>query len=105
VTGDTFPRDNPARRTTIITGSAIPPTVLFEGEIVQNTNAALIIPTIWEWDAMSNLGLMCNYANAIDRDSIPVARNVASMITTPRTLTLNSFLFSGGLLESAAPWI
>ena len=98
ITGDAIPRDNPIQRAAIIPGSGTPPWILFEGEIIRNRNAALIIPTIWERDDADNLALVKGYINAIDRDRMTVFRNVAGMTITPRALALNSFLFSGGLL-------
>lgn len=92
--GNGFPNNTPWLRTSA-TINANPPAALFEGDIVQNTNAAVIIPTIWEWDGVSNLNLMRNYADAIDRDRDALARSVVGTINTPPPLELVKFLKDG----------
>ena len=92
--GNGFPSNTPWARTAPV-ANANPPAALFEGDIVQNTSAALIIPTIWEWDGVSNLNLMRNYADAIDRDRDTLTRSVAGTIRTPPPLELGRFLREG----------
>lgn len=51
-TGDSFPAREPWRRTGTAFGNLDrPPLKLWEGELVQGQNVALIMPTIWEWDS------------------------------------------------------
>jgi len=48
-TGDRFPDNTPWIRKVRISRDR-PPMVLWEGELIEDEAAALIIPTIWEWD-------------------------------------------------------
>jgi hypothetical protein len=93
-TGGGFPNNTPWLRTAPI-ANANPPAVLFEDDIVQNTNAALIIPTIWEWDGVGNLNLMRSYADAIDDNRGGLTTEVARMVRTPSPLELSKYLRDG----------
>lgn len=92
-TGDDFPTANPAVRTMPIR-SGNPPATLFEGELTRNANAAVIIPTIWEWDG-STPSMQNAYAGAMDSFTSALTAAVRSMITRTASSSINAFLRSG----------
>ena len=95
ITGDSFPNATPWRRLTPV-NPGIPPNILFEGELTQGANAALIIPTIWEWD---NAGeLRAAFADALERDRPAITSAVTRMISSPRPAVTESFVMSGSSL-------
>jgi uncharacterized surface protein with fasciclin (FAS1) repeats len=59
----------------------IPPTQYFEGEIIQNTNATYIIPTIWSVDGHRDMDLVGTYLRSIRSQLDPLARSISRMIT------------------------
>jgi hypothetical protein len=77
ITGDGFPTATPWRRLTP-TNPGVPPNVLFDGELTQRTNAALIVPTIWETDNTETL--RATFASAIERDRPSITSSVVGMI-------------------------
>jgi hypothetical protein len=97
-TNDGFPtQDSPWRRT-VPNGAApgtIPPTVYFERELVQNTTAVVIIPTIWVVAGPDDLGLHNSYLAQVNHDRSALGRAVANIIRGPQPLALNSYLRSG----------
>lgn len=99
ITGDGFPTQTPWQRTIAINANygpaTIPPTVYFEGEITQNTNAAYIIPTIWVAVGPSNMDLMGAYASQLNHDLPALGRAVARIIRGPQPLRLDSYLRPG----------
>lgn len=98
-TGDGFPTETPWQRTLPINHhngpATIPPTVYFDGEIVQRVNAAYLIPTIWVVNGPSNLDLVGSYHSQINRDLPALGRAVARIIRGPQPLTLESYLRPG----------
>lgn len=98
-TGNDFPTLNPWRRIAPINTEwgprAIPPTIYFENEIIQNTNAAFIIATIWEVDGRDDLALRADYHAQLDHDLAGLGRAVARIIRGPQPLTLDSYLRAG----------
>ncbi len=101
-TGDGFPtQDNPWRRTLPYSTGApgtIPPTVYFEDELIQHRNAGVIIPTIWEIDDRSELGLSDSYHYQLEHDITGLGHAVARLILGPQPLTLNSYLRPGAAM-------
>jgi hypothetical protein len=100
-TGDGFPTQTPWQRTVPYStgaGGTMPPTVYFEGEIVQNTNASVIIPSIWEIDDRSDLGLSDSYHYQLEHDRAGLGHAVARLIRGPQPLTLNSYLRPGSTM-------
>ena len=94
ITGDGFPTATPWRRFTPI-NPGIPPNILFEGELTQGENAALIIPTIWEWD---NTGaLRTAFADALERDRPAITSTVRRLISGSSP-TPESFILQGSAL-------
>lgn len=95
ITGDGFPTATPWRRLTPV-NPGIPPNVLFEGELTQGANAALIIPTIWEWD---NTGaLRTAFADALERDRPAITSSVRRMISSSLPTSSESFVLPGSSL-------
>jgi len=92
ITGDGFPTTTPWLRSGSL-NPGIPPTVLFEGDLEQRANAALIIPTIWEWDGPD--ALQRTYADAIDAARLSIISLVRKIILYPPPLEPNNYLFSG----------
>jgi len=95
VTGDGFPTSTPWRRLTPV-NPGIPPNVLFEGDLTQGANAALIVPTVWESDGTG--GLRAAFADAVERDRPAVTRSVVRMIGSRLPYSVNSFLLPGSAL-------
>jgi hypothetical protein len=101
-TGDGFPtRTTPWQRsvpyTTGLPGTT-PPTIYFEDELVQNTNAGLIIPSIWYMCGRDNLGLAENYFYQLEHDREAIGQAVARIIRGPQPLRLDSYLRPGGTM-------
>jgi hypothetical protein len=98
-TGDGFPTQTPWQRTVPVNErygpATIPPTVYFESEIIQNTTAAYLIPTIWVVDGPNDMDLMGAYASQTSHDLPALGRAVANIIRGPQPLTLTSYLRSG----------
>jgi len=98
-TRDGFPtQDSPWLRTVPYSTGApgtIPPTVYFERELVQNTTAVVIIPTIWVVAGPDDLGLHNSYQVQVDHDRSALGRAVANIIRGPQPLALNSYLRAG----------
>jgi hypothetical protein len=61
-TGDGFPTGAPWSRAGY-SGTAIPPTVLFDGELWRHKVGVILAPTIWEWDATPMDLLFTYYRN------------------------------------------
>ena len=98
-TGDGFPTQTPWQRTAPINGhhgpATIPPTVYFEGEIIQHTNAAYLIPTIWVANGPSDMDFVGSYQWQINHDLPALGRAVANIIRGPQPLRLESYLRPG----------
>lgn len=104
ITGDSFPTLTPWVRREPYRGdhtAAIPPTDYFEGELIQNTNAAYIIPSIWLATGPDNLNLMDAYRAQLDHDRANLEHRVADMITHRNSLQLGSFLRPGSIFGLA----
>ena len=100
-TRDGFPTQTTPWLRTLPRSSApltIPPTIYFEGEIIQNTNAAWIIPNIWSVDGRSDLDLEGAYESQLRRDLDALARNVGRIIRGPQPLELASYLKPGNTM-------
>jgi hypothetical protein len=98
ITGDTFPTRTPWRRSESYRGdraATIPPTDYFEGELIQNTNAAYIIPTIWVAAGPDDMNLAEVHRAQMDHDRANLERRVAGMITRPGSRQLGSSLRRG----------
>lgn len=102
--GDGFPTQNtPWRRTVPYSHGApgtIPPTVYFEGQLVQNTHAAIIIPNIWSVNNTngnldSNVNMQVSYLHEIIRSRTELRAAVLGMFTHPPDLMLDKFLLPG----------
>ncbi len=95
ITGDGFPTATPWRRLTSL-NPGIPPNVLFEGELTQGANAALIIPTVWESD---NTGaLRATFADALERDRPAITSTVRRLISSPLPAAPESYVLPGSAL-------
>ncbi|HXQ71307.1 MAG TPA: hypothetical protein VN844_12505 [Pyrinomonadaceae bacterium] len=95
ITGDGFPTATPWRRLTPV-NPGIPPNTLFEGELTQGANAALIIPTIWEWD---NTGaLRTTFADALERDRPAITSTVRRLISSSLPAAPESYVLPGSSL-------
>lgn len=95
ITGDGFPTATPWRRLTPV-NPGIPPNILFDGELTQGANAALIIPTIWEWD---NTGaLRTAFADALERDRPAITSTVRRLISSSLSAAPESFVLPGSSL-------
>jgi hypothetical protein len=99
-TNDGFPdQRTPWQRTTPRSSAplTIPPTIYFEGEIIQNTNATYIIPNIWSVDGHSNLDLVGSYNREVGFSLDSLGRRVGRMIRgeNPQPLALASYLKPG----------
>ena len=85
ITGNGFPNNlTPWRRNEPYRGdhtATIPPTDYFEGELIQNTNAAYIIPTIWVAVGPDDMNLAEVHRAQMDHDRARLERIVAGMIT------------------------
>jgi hypothetical protein len=78
-TGDPFPAARPWEgRTPAGPGFGFP-SVLFEGELRPVHNAAVIIPSLWEWDG--NQELFESYMNSIERAMPTIRTNVAHALS------------------------
>ena len=101
-TGDGFPTQaTPWQRTVPNSTGApgtIPPTLYFENELVQNTNAAVIIPNIWSIDGNEGLNLRESYFRELVRSRPEVGAAVISMISHPARLELDNFLRPGSAM-------
>lgn len=95
ITGDGFPTATPWRRLTPV-NPGIPPNILFEGELTQGANAALIIPTIWEWD--NNGPLRGTFADALERDRPAITSTVRRLISSSLPGAPESFVLPGSSL-------
>jgi hypothetical protein len=95
--GDGFPTAAPALRTTAL-NPGIPPTILFEGELVQGQNAAFIMPSIWEWDGLSRRELHDRYADAMDGARSNIIGFVGRLIQRPPPLQLQNYLLRGSVM-------
>jgi hypothetical protein len=95
ITGDGFPTATPWRRLTPV-NPGIPPNILFEGELTQGLNAALIIASIWESD---NTGaLRGTFASAIERDRPAITSSVTRMISSSAPAIPASYVMPGSSL-------
>jgi hypothetical protein len=70
--------------------------MLFEGELTQGANAALIIPTIWEWD--NNGALPMAFANALERDRPAITSTVRRLISSSLPAAPESYVLPGSTL-------
>jgi len=95
ITGDGFPTATPWRRVTPV-NPGIPPNVLFEGELTQRANAALIVPMIFEADNTNTLHAML--ASALERDRPAITSSVVRMIDGSTSALTRSFLIPGSSL-------
>ena len=95
ITGDGFPTATPWRRLTPL-NPGIPPNILFEGELTQGANAALIIPTLFESD---NTGaLRAAYADALERDRPVMTSTIRRMISSSSPAVPESYVLPGSAL-------
>jgi hypothetical protein len=97
-TGDGFPTRTPWQRSVPYTTglpATTPPTIYFEGELVQNRNAALIIPSIWYMCGRYNLGLAEAYHRQIEHDREALGNAVGHIISGPQPLRLEFYLRPG----------
>jgi hypothetical protein len=95
ITGDGFPTATPWRRVTPV-NPGIPPNILFEGELTQGSNAALIIPAIFESDTTS--ALHAAYADALERARPMVTSNIRRMISSSLPAVPESYVLPGSAL-------
>jgi hypothetical protein len=80
-TGDSFPAARPWEgRTPAGPGFGFP-SVLFEGELRPVHNAAVIIPSLWEWDG--NQELFSPYMDAIEEAMPAIRLNVGHILAAP----------------------
>jgi hypothetical protein len=97
-TGDGFPTQSAPWRRTLPRSPApltIPPTVYFEGEIVQNAEAIWIAPNIWSIDGQHDLDLVGAASSSLRRDLPALRTAVSRIIRGPQPLSLNSYLRPG----------
>ncbi len=97
-TGDGFPTQTTPWLRTLTRSTApmtIPPTLYFEGEIVQNTDAMWIAPNIWDIEGWENLDLVGEAIRSLRRDLPALRTSVARIIRSPQPLALSSFLLPG----------
>jgi hypothetical protein len=95
ITGDGFPTATPWRRLTPV-NPGIPPNILFEGELTQGLNAALIIPALFESD---NTGaLRAAYADALERDRPAITSTIRRMISSSSPAAPESYVLPGSAL-------
>lgn len=95
ITGDGFPTATPWRRVTPV-NPGIPPNILFEGELTQGSNAALIIPAIFESD---NTGaLHAAYADALERDRPVITSTIRRLISSSLPAVPESYVLPGSAL-------
>ena len=81
VTGDAYPRGRPWEgRTPARPGYGFP-SVLFAGELVSGSRAAVIIPTLWEWDGEDVL--FREHQSSVARALPAVCSNVARILASP----------------------
>jgi hypothetical protein len=100
-TGDGYPTQTPWLRIVPDSTGApgtIPPTVYFENEIAQNTDAAVIIPDIWSTDGFTNMNLRTNYVQELVRSRPAVSRAVIGMLTRAPRLELGNYLRPGAAM-------
>ncbi|PYT01606.1 MAG: hypothetical protein DMF63_01810 [Acidobacteria bacterium] len=97
--GDGFPtQDRPWQRTVpYSTGSpgTIPPTVYFEGTLVDDGSAVAIIPNIWSVDAHSDLDLVGSYIREMRRARPGIARAALNIGRNGGAMELATFLKPG----------
>lgn len=101
LTGDGYPTQTPWVRTVPDSTGApgtIPPTVYFENEIAQNTDAAVIIPDIWTTDGFDDRALRNHYLDELNRSRPAVGRAVVGMLTRAPRLELGNYLRPGAAL-------
>ncbi len=100
--GDGFPTQNQPWRRSVTYSSGgpgtIPPTVYFENELIQNTNAAVIIPDIWSIMGENGENLRTAYLDDLIRARSAVGRAVTGIITHPPRRELGSYLRNGSTL-------
>ena len=105
--GDGYPtREMPWRRTVPFSRFApgtIPPTVYFEGPLVQNGRAALIIPSIWTVNGTNgnrdaNEDMQVHYFGELLRARADYGLAIANMITHPPAMAINNFLVRGNMV-------
>lgn len=100
-TNDGFPTQTAPWQRTLPRSAApltIPPTVYFEGEIIQNTDAAWIIPNIWSVDGATGLNLLESYRREVGYQLDALGRTVGRMIRSQngfQPLALPSYLKPG----------
>ncbi|MDQ6785507.1 MAG: hypothetical protein M3033_01625 [Acidobacteriota bacterium] len=103
--GDGFPtQSEPWRRTVPYSTGApgtIPPTVYFENELVQNTNAAVIIPNIWSVVGHDGDNLRNTYLDDLFRSRAAVGAAVTGMLNHPPRMELGNYLRSGSSMGVA----
>jgi hypothetical protein len=73
--------------------SDLPPSILFEGRLVQGGDAVAIIPSIWEMDGPQELRTM--YNDQLSFLSSSLGRSVADILRGPRITDGNSALRGG----------
>jgi hypothetical protein len=95
ITGDGFPTATPWRRVTPV-NPGIPPNILFEGELTQGSNAALIIPAIFESDNTS--ALHAAYADSLERARPLVTSTIRRMISSSLPAVPESYVLPGSAL-------
>jgi len=95
--GDAYPTPTPWHREGD-SRTALPPTRLFEGELGGDGPAAVIMPTLWEWDATDPTGLETSYMAALDRDRAAIGSAVAAQLRRPAGPTPAPFVVDGSAL-------
>jgi hypothetical protein len=99
-TGDTHPTTTPWIRSGGPTAGLGMPARMFEGELVSGGNAAVVFPTLWEWDAPTHA--LVAYQDAMFAARPAVAGAVAPMITSGAPLSLDAWRLPGSVLGLGA---
>jgi hypothetical protein len=95
-TGDTHPTTTPWIRSGGPTAGLGMPARMFEGELVSGANAAVVFPTLWEWDSPTHA--LIAYQDAMATALPAVAGAVAPMIVSGTPLSLDAWRLPGSAL-------
>lgn len=75
----------------------LPPIPLFEGRLVKDSNAVVIIPSIWEMDGAQELRTI--YSDQVSYLSLSLGQSVGEIIRGPRTTNPNAALREGATVR------